>query len=97
MITVDRLKTILRINHSELDAELNETICECKGDLEMAGIKVDTAELRDSTEFAAAAVLFCRARFESDPAKGEIYMKRYDALKASMSMSSKFNSEVRDA
>jgi hypothetical protein len=80
---LDRIKLTLRIKHDALDMDIQADIDACLADLAAVGVKHKNAA--DPLIFAAVK-LWCRAAYTDDTAKSAEYMKRYNAMKASLMM-----------
>ena len=80
---LSKIKTALRISHTALDEDIQADIDACLADLDMCG--VEYVETSDALIFNAVK-LYCKASYTDDPAKGAEYLRRYDALKASLMM-----------
>lgn len=81
--TLEQVKLFLRRTHSKLDAELQANIDACKADLEACGV-IHAGE--DDPLILNAIKLYCKSLDVDDPAKGALYLQRYDALKACLMM-----------
>lgn len=85
-----KIKNNLRISHSELDDDLNDTISACLTDLKVCGVQaVDTDPL-----ILNAVKLYCRKEYTDDTGKAAEYQKRYDALKSCLMMASEYRGEA---
>lgn len=78
-----RIKLALRIKHDALDDDIQADIDACLTDLEVCGVVF--AETSDPLVFNAVK-LWCRASYTDDPAKSAEWLRRYEALKASLMM-----------
>lgn len=83
MDTLSKIKQAIRRTHDKLDDDLQADIDACVADLRTAGIIY--ADETDPLIYNAIK-LWCRASDTDDPLKSAEYMKRYNALKASLSM-----------
>lgn len=90
---LSKIKLALRINHNKLDEDIQADIDACLTDLEVCGVVFATTE--DPLIFNAVK-LYCRASYTDDPAKGAEYLRRYDAMKASMMMAEGYGREEDD-
>lgn len=81
--TLKRVKTDLRIKHTALDTDLNDTIDACLLDLKVCGVK----EPDESDALIINCIkLFSRACYTDDTAKAAAYMERYNSMKACLMM-----------
>ena len=89
--TLEKVKAALRISHSALDAEIQESIDACLADLKVCGVKY--ADEYDPLMLNAIK-LYCRAQYTDDPVKGAEFLRRYDALKACLMMAEGYGREA---
>ena len=93
------VRTDLRIGHSLLDETIRLEIMAAIRDLVDCGIKHEyTLDLdNEGTPLLYHAIcMWCRSLHTDDPVKSEMYMKRYEALKASMMMREGFGRPKED-
>lgn len=83
MDTLTKIKQGLRTAHTKLDEDILADIDACLADLKLVGVIY--ADETDPLIFNAIK-LWCRSLYTDDPAKAAEYLKRYDALKASLMM-----------
>ena len=83
MTTLDKIKLALRISHNKLDEDLQADIDACLQDLRRCGV-IDPQET-DPLIFNAIK-LYCRSLYTDDTAKAAEWLKRYEALRASLHM-----------
>jgi hypothetical protein len=83
MDTLTKIKQAIRRTHNKLDDDLQADIDACMADLRSVGIIY--ADETDPLIFNAIK-LWCRSLDTDDPVKAAEYMRRYDALKASLMM-----------
>lgn len=83
MDTLTKIKQALRITHGKLDEAIQGDIDACLADLRMAGVVH-----ADETDplILNAVKLWCRSLYTDDVVKAAEYLKRYEALKASLMM-----------
>lgn len=83
-----KIKTNIRIKHSALDDDIEDTIRAALDDLSVCGVKVPPADdPQDMDPLILNAVkLFCKVEYTDDPAKSTIYQNRYDSLKSCLMM-----------
>ena len=81
--TLGKLKLALRISHSKLDEDIQADVDACLADLSACGII--SPQVTDPLIYNAVK-LFLRSSYTDDPVKGAEYLRRYDALKASLQM-----------
>ena len=83
MDTLTKIKQAIRRTHDKLDEDLQADIDACIADLRSVGVVY--ADETDPLVYNAIK-LWCRALDTDDTAKSAEYMRRYDALKASLMM-----------
>ena len=83
MDTLTKIKQAIRRTHNKLDEDLQADIDACLADLHLCGVVY--ADETDPLIFNAIK-LWCRSLCTDDTAKGAEYMRRYEALKASLMM-----------
>lgn len=83
MDTLTKIKQAIRRTHNKLDDDLQADIDACVADLRSVGIIY--ADETDPLIYNAIK-LWCRSLDTDDTVKSAEYMKRYEALKASLSM-----------
>ena len=88
---LSRVKLAIRRSHSKLDADLQTDIDACLQDMQMRGIKAPDPS--DSLVFAAIK-LYCKSTTADDPAKGVAFYQRYESLRDSLSLSSKYRGDA---
>lgn len=85
------IKTSLRISHTMLDEDIVSDINACLGDLRVCGIiEPDVAD----PLIYNAIKLYCRSMYTDDTAKAAEWLRRYEALKASLMMAEGYGQEV---
>ena len=82
-LTLKKIKEGLRIKHDKLDDDVQSDVEACLADLELVGIIYATD---DDPLIFNAIKLWCRSLYTDDPAKSAEYLRRYEALKASLMM-----------
>ena len=90
MDTLTKIKQAIRRTHDKLDEDLQADIDACLADLRSVGIIYATES--DPLIFNAIK-LWCRSLDTDDVAKSAEYMKRYEALKASLMMAEGYGHE----
>lgn len=85
-MTVQEIKTDLRISHTKLDGDITATMAACKLDLETAGVKTTT----DDALIDMAVKLYCRWKYDHG-GKGPQHYEAYKDLKDALSMCGKYN------
>lgn len=94
MNTLTKIKQAIRRTHDKLDDDLQADIDACKADLKNCGIIY--ADESDPLIYNAIK-LWCRSLNTDDTAKAAEYLKRYEALKASLMMAEGYgHPEARD-
>lgn len=77
MITVDRIRKVLRFTHNKLDDEITETIKTAKAELVRLGVSSDIIETDDSL-IDEAIKTYCLYTFTGDDKRSTAY---YDSFK----------------
>ena len=79
-----KIKNNLRISHSALDDDVEDTIAAALTDLHVCGVQEPSAADPQELDplILNAVKLYCKAEYTDDPAKSAVYMERYNALKA---------------
>ena len=83
-----KVKNSLRIKHTALDEDIQDTIQAALDDLGVCGVVVkpaDDSQTMDSL-ILNAVKLFCKAEYTDDPVKAAEYQRRYDSLKSCLMM-----------
>ena len=83
MDTLTKIKQGIRISHNKLDDDIQADIDACLADLRLVGVIY--ADETDPLIFNAIK-LWCRSLYTDDTIKAAEYLKRYEALKASLMM-----------
>ncbi len=93
-IMLIKVKEGLRITHTKLDDDITSDIEACLADLKLAGVIY--ADESDPLIFNAIK-LWCRSLYTDDTAKAAEYLKRYEALKASLMMAEGYGHPAEEA
>lgn len=90
-----KIKTYLRISHTALDDDISDTITACFRDLQVCGVSAPAPDDPQEPDplILNAVKLYCKAHFTDDTGKAGEFLKRYDALKASLMMASEYSGE----
>lgn len=91
---LDKIKQALRISHNRLDEDIRADIDACLADLRVCGVIY--ADISTDPLIFNAVKLYCRSIYTDDTAKGAEWLRRYDALKASLQMAEGYGREVDD-
>ena len=83
------------MSHNALDDDIQADVEACLADLKLCGVAFDI-EAIDPLIFNAIK-LYCRATYTDDTAKGAEYLRRYDALKASLVLAGEYKAVTSDA
>ena len=78
-----KVKLSLRITHDKLDDDIRADIEACQADLRVAGV---THAAEADPLILNAIKLWCRSLYTDDTVKAAEYIKRYNALKATLMM-----------
>ena len=84
-----KIKTSLRISHTALDEDVEDTVAACLADLRVCGVQdaLTAADLAELDPLILRAVkIYCKAVYTDDPAKAARYQEGYDALKSCLMM-----------
>ena len=89
MDLLSKIKTHIRIRHTVLDDDVQDTIDACIQDLRTVGIlesKLDTSGEEMDPLILQAIKMKCKAEYSEDPAKAARYQAGYDNMKACLMM-----------
>lgn len=86
-----KIKNNLRISHTKLDDDLNDTIAACQRDLAVYGVR---AYVADDPLILNAIKLYCKSEYTDDPVKAAAYRERYDALKSCLGTSGEYREDA---
>lgn len=92
---LSKIKTSLRISHTALDEDVQDTISACLADLKMCGVqetKLDATKELDPLVLNAVK-LYCKKEYTDDPVKATRYQGGYDALKSCLMMAEGYGHE----
>ncbi len=92
---LSKIKTSLRISHTALDEDVQDTIDACLADLRVCGVraeKLDTSAEMDPL-ILNAVKLYCKKEYTDDPVKAARYQGGYDALKSCLMMAEGYGYE----
>lgn len=83
-----KIKTSIRIQHTKLDGEIEDTIRAALADLGISGVdEPPTEDPQDMDPLILNAIkLYCKAEYTDDPAKSAEFRSRYDKLKSHLMM-----------
>jgi hypothetical protein len=87
-----KIKLALRLSHDKLDEDIQADIDACLADLKLCGVAF--ADINTDPLVYNAVKLYCKSLYTDDPAKGAEYLRRYDAMKASLMMAEGYGREV---
>lgn len=93
-----KVKNYLRISHSALDEDLEDTIAACLRDLEVYGVQASVPDDPQEIDplILNAVKLYCKAETTDDPAKASAYRERYDALKSCLGNAGEYKEAAAD-
>lgn len=82
-----KIKNSLRVTHTALDGDIEDTMAACVADLRVCGVQVPD-ELNESIDplLLNAVKLYCKAGYTDDPNKAARFQAGYDALKSCLMM-----------
>lgn len=91
-----KIKTSIRITHTALDEDVEDTIAACLVDLRVVGLlEKKLAAGQDIDPLILNAVkMYCKASYTDDPAKAARYQAGYDALKSTLMMAEGYGWEA---
>ena len=90
-IVLPKIKTSIRIKHTALDDDIEDTIRAALDDLAVCGVKTIELQNGDADPLILNAIkLFCKVEYTDDTAKAAEFQRRYDSLKACLMMSEKY-------
>jgi hypothetical protein len=87
-----KIKNSIRIKHTALDEDIEDTIQAALDDLGVCGVVVppsDDPQKMDSL-ILNAVKLFCKAEYTDDTQKAAEYQRRYDSLKSCLMVAGKY-------
>ena len=87
-----KIKNNIRIKHTALDDDIEDTIEAALSDLKVCGVKIPEVEGSDVMDplILNAVKLFCKVEYTDDSGKAAEYQRRYDSLKTCLMMSEKY-------
>lgn len=83
---LNEIRKSMRITHNALDDDIQRNIDTCLLDLERVGVDIT----KESELKIKACELYCKSEFDYQ-GKGDIYKKKYEDLRDSMSMAGDYN------
>jgi hypothetical protein len=94
IITVEEMRSRLRITHTDLDTEIGADISSCLDELTRVGVSATPTE--DTVNLInKAAELYCKWQFDFQ-GRGEQYQKHYVELKDALSLTEKYREDEVD-
>ena len=92
---LSKIKTSLRISHTALDEDVQDTIDACLADLKVCGVQESKLAVSvDMDPLVLNAVkLYCKKEYTDDPVKAARYQGGYDALKSCLMMAEGYGYE----
>ena len=87
-----KVKTNIRIKHTALDSDIEDTIEAALSDLRMCGVNVLLVDEHGEMDplLLNSVKLFCKVEYTDDTGKAAEYQRRYDALKSCLMTSGKY-------
>ena len=87
---VEKIKVNIRIKHTALDEDIEDTIKAALEDLGICGIVAPPTDDPQEIDplILNAVKLFCKVEYTDDPGKSAEYQRRYDSLKSCLMMAS---------
>lgn len=89
-----KIKLALRIDSSDLDMDIQETIDAAKADLELSGVIKEKITEKDSLILRAVKI-YCKAEYSTDDKEADRYSKSYGMLKNHLCLSKEYTEEVQ--
>ena len=87
---LEKIKTALRIEGTDLDIEINDLIEAAKIDLKLSGVA--ESKIVDTDPFVLRAItVYCQANYAFDEREAERYQRSYDMIKTHMALSADYN------
>lgn len=85
---LEKIKTGLRISHTALDEDVQDTIEACLADLLVCGVRAEKLDASQELDplVLNAVKLYCKANYTDDTVKAARYQGGYDALKSCLMM-----------
>jgi hypothetical protein len=93
-LTLNNIKTGLRISHDKLDDDIAADVDACLADLKLVGVVY--ADETDPLIFNAIK-LWCRSLYTDDATKAAEYLRRYEALKACLMVAEGYGHPAEEA
>jgi uncharacterized phage protein (predicted DNA packaging) len=90
---LEKIKLALRFDDDSLDSEIQDCIDIAKADLRLSGI-LESKIAETDPLIIRAIKTFCKFEFSTDDKESERYKNSYDLIKAHLSLSSDYISEV---
>lgn len=93
-LTLNNIKTSLRITHNKLDDDIATEVDACMADLERVGVVY-----ADETDplVLNAIKLWCRAAYTDDAVKSSEYLRRYETLRACLAAAEGYGHPIEEA
>ena len=91
-IVLPKIKISIRIKHTALDDDIEDTIQAALDDLTVCGVKIPDLQQNGDVDplILNAIKLFCKVEYTDDPQKAAEFQRRYDSLKSCLMMSGKY-------
>lgn len=92
---LSKIKNSLRISHTALDEDVQDTIYACLADLRVCGVQESKLDItRELDPLVLNAVkLYCKKEYTDDTVKAARYQGGYDALKSCLMMAEGYGYE----
>lgn len=87
---LEDVKLALRIDGSDLNAEINDLIAAARSDLVLSGVDPEKANADDDPLIKRAVIVYARTHYDWDSREGERLQRSYDLLKSHLSMASDY-------
>lgn len=92
-----KIKNSLRITHTALNGDIEDTMSACMADLRVCGVQVpDDLDENLDPLLLNAVKLYCKASYTDDPGKAARFQAGYDALKSCLMMADAYREADAD-
>jgi len=89
-MVLEKVKLVLRIDDTILDADIQDTINAAMADLKLCGV-LESKIVETDTLILRAIKTYCKAEYSSDAKEAERYSESYAMLRNHLSMSVDYN------
>lgn len=89
-MSLEKIKSALRIDDNSMDEDIQDTIAACKLDLVLSGVSEEKTESEDPLILRAVKA-FSKSEFSSDDKESQRYREAYESLKIHLCLSVDYN------